>query len=91
MLEDIKIYPQPADTEMSFSYKANAGDSISLYFYNAAGMLVAKDFETASFSGVNTIMFKVKRFAPGIFYYICRIKDQSGNETIYKGKFIIAR
>jgi len=63
-----------------------------MYFYNAAGKPVADLAQTGFASDKNTAVMDVRKFAPGVYYYLIRATAVSGRDIKFRtGKFLIVK
>jgi len=81
------VCPQPAYDTVNFIFGSNvAGDAV-IHIFNAAGIPVAELSGTAEVSAANRITLDLKGFAPGVYYYIVRVKGMNFKAN----KFLVAK
>ena len=86
------VKPQPAKDFMTIVYALDEPAVIKVNIFNAAGIPVADSENNGTASVTNEIIFDIKKFAPGVYYYLLNAKSASGKEIKFKpGKFIVVK
>ncbi|PKL91097.1 MAG: hypothetical protein CVV21_09910 [Candidatus Goldiibacteriota bacterium HGW-Goldbacteria-1] len=86
------VLPQPAKEFITVVYALDEQAWVKLNIYNAAGMPVAQAEHNGIASAANNITLDIKKFAPGVYYYVINAKSASGKEINFKaGKFLVVK
>ena len=86
------MLPQPAKEFITVVYALDEQAWVKLSIYNAAGMPVAQAEHNGIASAANNITLDIKKFAPGVYYYVINAKSASGKEINFKaGKFLVVK
>ncbi|MBK8584650.1 MAG: T9SS type A sorting domain-containing protein [Bacteroidetes bacterium] len=73
---EIKLYPNPATNDLTFSFFQNSKDEITVEYLDMLGKLI-RDEHFQTVKGYNKILTSVTELANGIYYL--RIKSGKGN------------
>jgi hypothetical protein len=86
------VYPQPANNTAHFVYSTDEAGDAEISVYNLAAKLSAKAGGTAVRSGANRLDLDITSFAPGVYYYLIKVRTVSGRDIKLKtGKFIVQK
>ncbi len=86
------VCPQPAKDNLSIVFNLTEPADMTVYFYNAAGMPVGNAADRGFAFNANKIDINLKKFAPGVYFYVLRAKTDSGKEIVFKtGKFLVIK
>ena len=87
-----RVFPQPADFEIFIEYGLSEISDVTVIVFNAGGVKAVEKTDTGRTQGANLMGLDVSRFAPGVYYYLLRVKQAGGAEVIFPaGKFLVAR
>lgn len=78
-----KVFPNPANSWLTISYKVMADSEVGIFVYNQAGKLVMENHQQAIPGSGQLIRINVSKLPPGLYLFSLK----SGCETI-NGKFI---
>jgi hypothetical protein len=82
-------YPQPAGDKITFGYSLSSASAIKIYVYNIMGTQVAVFEQAINKAGTNTAVFSVRKFTPGMYFYIIKVP---GTDIKFKAtKFMVER
>ncbi len=76
--EDIFLYPNPADSSLSLSFKTLPQGDVDLTFYDAQGKLIANPVQPIDWLN-NPVLISLENFASGI--YLLKVKTSTLSRT----------
>lgn len=76
---DYKVYPNPFDDSLVYTYYAETPENLEIYIFNMLGQLIHFEKTTCE-SCVNTTNINVKDFLPGTYRLVIKHKE-TGHET----------
>jgi hypothetical protein len=85
LVDDIKIYPNPADNQVSLNFTSQKSGSCELTFFNTLAIQVSPSNYFDLKQGENTISVSTKELKNGI--YFAHLKTDSG---VKKAKFVVS-
>ena len=85
MVNDIKIYPNPSDNQLSLNFTAEKPGSCELTFFNTSAVQVSPSNYFSLKQGGNTISASTKELKNGI--YFAHLKTDTG---VKKVKFVVS-
>ena len=85
-VDEVNVYPNPASTEVTFSYNLNNPGDITLSIYNATGQRIARLEQGRQARGSHTFTWNVSSLKAGLYFYTLG----NGQDT-RRGKMIVVK
>ena len=87
----IRAYPNPSRGITTFNYSLPKEMHVNLSVYNSLGQMQVQLVEGRMPAGSHQARFNGSSLAAGIYLYVLRTTDASGNPIVTNGKLVIAR
>ena len=84
---DMTVYPNPAGSDVSVTYRLSSGRNIKLGVYDALGNLVYNLVDQKQSAGSYSVSFSTARIANGIYY----LKLSGDNQNLKTDKLVIIK